>query len=209
MVRGVAARALDRVVLVETARRQRRSGAQPRQPLAADLAAVEGEQVEQVVEAALLEGQPSVHIGFRQVELRPDEKLPMQPAVVQPDRGGGAGSRPAEAVPGAAGVDQVEPAGPDHLVEQSRQQHRNKTNGEAANIGQSRRSRQASRVSPAARFPPRSADRPRPRPRRGSPAGRCRPPAVARLPPTARRSPSPSPRLPGGGRRAPGAGRAT
>ena len=55
------------------------------------------EEIEQIVEAALLDRQRPVHIGFAEIEARSRGELPVQRRIVQPDRDARAG-RAGEAV---------------------------------------------------------------------------------------------------------------
>jgi hypothetical protein len=87
---------------------------------------IDRKQVDQIVKAALLDRQTSIHIGFAQVQAGPCGKLPMEQRLVQPDRHARSGQS-VEYVEPSAGIHDPKPAGGDNSPEQPRQQHRYET----------------------------------------------------------------------------------
>ena len=115
--------ARQRVVLMDSAEQSDRAVEQPcRQPLRHGFE-VDREQVNQIVEAALLDRQLPIHEGFAEIEARLGGEFPMQGRIAKTDGYTFAG-RSVERVEHSAGIDDPQAADCDGSFEQTRKQHR-------------------------------------------------------------------------------------
>ena len=122
VVGDVAARARDRIVLVQAPHEAARGLAQPQRQRVGLGRVVRHQDVDEIVKAAFLDGQRAGHIGLRHEQPGLQQQLPVERRVVQPDRRRGAG-RALEHMPPAGGVDDAEPADTDEAGEHRRKQH--------------------------------------------------------------------------------------
>ena len=80
------------------------------------------DQVENLIDRAVLAGKPPVHPGFPESELRVEEEAPMERAVVQA-YGSGRSGRTLEDMRLPGGIDQLQPANLDGLLQYPGKQH--------------------------------------------------------------------------------------
>src|SRR5262249_23020582 len=89
---------------------------------------IDRKQVDQIVEAALLDRQLPVHEGLAEIEARPGDEFPMQIRVVKPDRyisfGRSVTGRSGKRVERSAGIYDLQAADCYDSFEQTRKQHR-------------------------------------------------------------------------------------
>ena len=123
VVGDVAARARDRVVLVQAPHEAAGGLAQPQRQRVGLGRVVRHQDVDEIVEgAAFLDGQRAGHKGLRNEQPGLQQQFPMERRVVQPDGRRGAW-RALEHMPPAGGIDDAEPADADEAGEHRRKQH--------------------------------------------------------------------------------------
>ena len=124
VMRDVAARPASRVELLDPAQAHVDP---PHHPVEGVVAAsdldVTADEVEEVVERGVLDGQQAVHVGLAGINVGPQEQLPMQGAIVEAN----GDRRPfaaGEGVVPAVRVDDAKTPDLDQTLEKARQQHR-------------------------------------------------------------------------------------
>ncbi len=121
-MRCVGLGAVDRIVLMDPAQETVQRIDRAAQGMGADPLDVGREDVEKIVERALLEGQRAVHVGFAAVEAGIDDEAMMQSLVVQSDDDASPPAIPDTMTP-AGGVDDRQIAFPDDPFREPGKQH--------------------------------------------------------------------------------------
>ena len=121
-MRCVGLGAVDRIVLMDPAQETVQRIDRAAHGMGADPLDVGREDVEKIVERALLEGQRAVHVGFADVKVGIDDEAMMQSLVVQSDDDASPPAIPDTMTP-AGGVDDRQIAFPDDPLREPGKQH--------------------------------------------------------------------------------------